>query len=510
MALTREQIERLREEEVRRRNGIVALLGDTGELKVDPSSPFSSVLLGGPPAASVIPTPRPEEVKSEPDAVITSAVSPSTPTAPVPDEKPEKQGGLGGWWDGLGKDGQNSLGSSLIAMSGGILGSSNGQDVWSALGDGMTAAGKSFTGSEKDSTTTELNKQRLRQSQMTMDSTERKQRVQAEISKIINEAGPGWQSDPATKTKIAALYNEIGEYDSATKLVGGQTGTDTADMREYRYYVEQETTAGRTPMPFGDWQVKKSGGSTRTTDVQVNLDRINNERASKNLPALTLEDYQRQQNQSASDQKFAEKSGEKNADMFKTLSEDGFNARGDIDNIEIMAGALTSTPGGFSNIVVNAANQWGLGDMVSNNASSVQLASAMINKLVPQQRPQGSGAMSDADLELFKQSLPQLQGTADGNAMIVETMRGLAGFKRDMGVIAQRAMAGEITQSEAMQQMRDLPDPLAQFKARRSELTKQDANANTSLKVKETPAALPQGAIRLPDGRMVRPRQGGR
>lgn len=511
MALTREQIEKLREEEMRRRKGDVTLLGDTGELKVNPSSPFSSVLLGEQPAATVIPTPRPEQVKqSEPDAMTTSATSPGTPVAPVPDEQPEKQGGLGGWWSDLGRDGQSSLGSALIAMSGGILGSGNGHDVWSALGSGMTAAGKSFDGSAKDATTVELNKQRLRQSQMTMDSAERKQAVQAEISKIINEAGPNWQSDAATKTRIAALYNEIGEYDAATKLVGGQTGTETADMREYRYYVAQETDAGRTPMSFGDWQVKKAGGSTRTTDVQVNLDRINSERAAKNLPPLTLEEYQRQQNQSASDQKFAEKAGEKNADMFKTLSEDGFNARADMDNIEIMSGALTTTPGGFSNIVVNAANQWGLGDMVSNNASSVQLASAMINKLVPQQRPQGSGAMSDADLELFKQSLPQLQGTADGNAMIVETMRGLATFKRDMGVIAQRAMAGEITQSEALQQMRDLPDPLAQFKARRKDLVRQDTNANTTLGMPAANTALPQGAVRLPDGRIVRPRQGGR
>lgn len=500
MALTPQEIERLR------RNRIVStLLGDTGENTIDPASPFSSVLLGSPEPAPVQ-TPRQEPTQMQPDPVTTSSVSaPATPT-------PEAQsGGLGGWWDGLGKEGQGRLGSALMAMSGGILGSGNGQDVWSALGGGMTAAANSLDGSEKDATQIELNKQRLRANQMSFDASAKKERVQAEIAKIINDAGPNWMSDASVKSRVASLYNEIGEYDAATKLVGGQGNlADTADMKEYRFYVEQENAGGRTPMSFGDWQVKKAGGSTRTTDIQVNLDRINNERAGKGLPALTMEDYQKQQNQSASDTKFAEKAGEKNADMFKSLSEDGFNARGDLDNIEAMAGALAQTPGGFSNLVIGAANQWGLGDMVSNNASSVQLAAAMINKLVPQQRPAGSGAMSDADLELFKQSLPQLQGTPDGNAMIVETMRGLAGYKRDMGTIAQRAMAGEITQSEALEQMRNLPDPLANFKAKQKDLLNRDNNANASLKVKDAPAAIPQGGIRLPDGRVVRPRQGGR
>lgn len=504
MALTPEEIERLRKLEEQRRMGVVTLLGDTGKVDIDPNSPFSSVLLGAPQEDIPVPTPRPEPAP-QPDPVVTSSVA-----APAPTQEEEKRGGAFGWWDSLGKDGQNSLSSALMAMSGGILGSKNGHDAWSAIGDGMTAAGKSFDGSEKDATTVELNKQRLRQSQMSMDAAQRKQQVQAEIAKIINEAGPNWMADASVKNRVAALYNEIGEYDSATKLVGGQGNlADTADMKEYRFYVEQENAGGRTPMSFGDWQVKKAGGSARTPDLQANLNRINSERASQGKPALTMEDYQRQQNQSASDQKFAEKAGEKNADMFKSLQEDGFNARGDLDNIETMAGALTQTPGGFSNIIINTANQWGLGDMVSDNASSVQLASAMINKLVPQQRPAGSGAMSDADLELFKQSLPQLQGTADGNAMIVETMRGLATYKRDMGMIASRAMAGEITQSAALEQMRALPDPLAGFKARRKELTQRDNNANIALGG-STPAAVPQGGIRLPNGRVVRPRQGGR
>jgi hypothetical protein len=508
MALTPEEIERLKRLEEQRRNGVVALLGDTGEVKVDPKSPFSSVLLGPPPEDIPVPTPRPDPATvAQPDPNVTNSVTPTASAPAAPEE--EKRTGLGGWWDALGKDGQNSIGSSLIAMSGGILGSKNGHDVWSALGDGMTAAGKSFDGSAKDATSTELNQQRLRQGQMQLDAAAKKQRVQAEISKIINEAGPNWQLDPTVKNKVAALYNEIGEYDTATKLVGGQGSTaDTADMKEYRFYVEQENSAGRTPMAFGDWQVKKAGGTGRKPDMQSNLDRINTERSAKGLPSLTMEDYQRQQNQSASDGKFAEEAGKNNASMFKTLSEDGFAARGDLDNIDVMAGALASTPGGFSNIVVNAANGWGLGEMVSNNASSVQLAGAMINKLVPQQRPAGSGSMSDRDVEMFKQSLPTLQGTPEGNALIVETMRGMASYKRDMGTIAQRALAGEITQQEAMQQMRELPDPLAGFKAKQKDLVKRDDNANAALGKPAGTSRAQQGLIRLPDGRVLRPKGG--
>ncbi|MNT91285.1 hypothetical protein D3C72_2323530 [compost metagenome] len=58
--------------------------------------------------------------------------------------------------------------------------------------------------------------------------------------------------------------------------------------------------------------------------------------------------------------------------------------------------------------------------------------------------------------------------------------------------------------------MRELPDPLAGFKAKQKDLLKRDDNANASLKVNDTPAPIPQGGVRLPDGRVVRPRQGGR
>lgn len=143
MALTPEEIKRLREIEEQRRNRVVALLGDTGEVKVDPSSPFSSVLLGSPEPAPV-PTPHPEPVAPQLDPVTTSSVS-----APAPTPEEAKRGGIGGWWDGLGQDGQGRLGSALMAMSGGILGSNNGQDVWSALGGGMTAAANSLDGSER-------------------------------------------------------------------------------------------------------------------------------------------------------------------------------------------------------------------------------------------------------------------------------------------------------------------------------------------------------------------------
>lgn len=507
MAMTPAEIERLKRLEEQRRMGVVSLLGDTGETTIDPNSPFSNVLLGLPDTGPV-PQQRPDMQAPQVDPTPTASVTPSAPTA---DPAPEKRGGLGGWWDDLGKDGQNSLGSALMAMSGGILGSNNGQDVWSALGGGMTAAGKSFDSNSKDATQIELNKQRIAANQRSLDQSSRKEQVQAEIAKTIQDAGPNWMTDATTKNKVAALYNSIGEYDAATKLVGGQGNlADTADMKEYRFYVEQETSAGRTPMAFGDWQVKKAGGVGRKPDLQANLDRINAERATQGKPALTMEDYQKQTNQAASDQKFAEKAGEDNAAMFKTMATDGFAARGDLDNIDTMASALTQTPGGFSNIVVSTANQWGLGDLVSKNASSVQLADAMINKLVPQQRPAGSGAMSDADLDLFKKSLPQLQGTADGNAMIVETMRGMAAYKRDMGVIAQRAMGGEISQTEALQQMRDLPDPLASFKAKRKDLTQRDNNANATLGGTTGTTTAPSGGVRLPDGRYVRPRQGGR
>ena len=64
----------------------------------------------------------------------------------------------------------------------------------------------------------------------------------------------------------------------------------------------------------------------------------------------------------------------------------------------------------------------------------------MISQLVPAQRPPGSGVISDADLALYKASLPQIQALPGGNKLIVQNMKTILEHNRKVGQIASRAL----------------------------------------------------------------------
>ena len=93
----------------------------------------------------------------------------------------------------------------------------------------------------------------------------------------------------------------------------------------------------------------------------------------------------------------------------------------------------------------------------------------MINSLVPEQRQPGSGPMSDADLDLFKQSLPRIINQPGGNQIIVGTMRAIAQYDAEGAAIVQKLRAGEfgtgdIARAKAFQMLQDRKNPLSDFK----------------------------------------------
>lgn len=158
--------------------------------------------------------------------------------------------------------------------------------------------------------------------------------------------------------------------------------------------------------------------------------------------------------------------GDKGVDEFakmdaKNLSEvfqAGATAQSSLAKIERLADLLSRTPtGGAANVKV-IAGDFGI---ETEGLDDLQAARALINQLVPAQRPAGSGPMSDADLELFKQSLPRIINTPRGNEVILETMRGIARYDAMGAKIVQDYRAGKIDKNTAFQMLLDRPDPFA-------------------------------------------------
>jgi hypothetical protein len=146
------------------------------------------------------------------------------------------------------------------------------------------------------------------------------------------------------------------------------------------------------------------------------------------------------------------------AEQIGVMASGGLAAQRNLGFIAELDRVLQEAPQGFGGALVSMAGNFGL--ELGEGAGAVQAAQAIINRLVPQQREPGSGPMSDADLDLFKQSLPRIINQPDGNRRIIDTIKAISQYDIDRGNIARRAQMGEISPYEALRQIESLPNPL--------------------------------------------------
>lgn len=150
-------------------------------------------------------------------------------------------------------------------------------------------------------------------------------------------------------------------------------------------------------------------------------------------------------------------------DIFGPMITEGVQAGQDLALVNRLGELLTTTGGGAGAALVQIAGNMGI--QLGETADEVQAAQAIINYLTPRQRVPGSGATSDFDARMFSQSLPRLINQPGANELILNTMRGLAQHKVEMGRIATLVATGALTADQALAEIAALPDPFAAFKA---------------------------------------------
>lgn len=160
--------------------------------------------------------------------------------------------------------------------------------------------------------------------------------------------------------------------------------------------------------------------------------------------------------------KFEEAFAKGDAAALGTISESGIAAQRNLSRIDQLEGLLSQSPSGFTAIAKQALGERGIN---TEGLSEIQAAQALINSLVPEQRQPGSGPMSDADLALFKQSLPRIINQKGGNDQIIQTMRAIAQYDAEGSQIVQRLRAGEIDRAQAFAALQGRENPLSGFKA---------------------------------------------
>ncbi len=218
----------------------------------------------------------------------------------------------------------------------------------------------------------------------------------------------------------------IAEYPDAQK--------PTADRQNYEYYRDFETKNGRTPLGPLEWeQAQRKAGANSTTNIV-----------------------------GGEGDKFYQKLDEKNAEALAALSDAGMQARARMGQINRLEGLFANVPQGIEGGFKKLAGDWGIA--IGEGTSDIQAASALLEKMVPEQRAPGSGPMSDADIRMFRASLPRIINQPGGNELIFQTMRGIAEYEQQMGAIADDVADRAITPAEGRKRIRELKNPLENYK----------------------------------------------
>jgi hypothetical protein len=182
------------------------------------------------------------------------------------------------------------------------------------------------------------------------------------------------------------------------------------------------------------------------------------------------------------EKKFEEKFAELDAKALSDVAKVGATASRSLAQIGRLEALLSNIDSGMGASIKQFAGSFGV---QTDGLNDIQAADALISALVPAQRPEGSGPMSDEDLKLFKRSLPSIINTPGGNQIIINTMRGLAEYDAEGARIVQRLRRKEIMQPEAFELLNSRADPFANFKAPTSSAPTGDLDAAAALKLLE-------------------------
>lgn len=244
------------------------------------------------------------------------------------------------------------------------------------------------------------------------------------------------QMDDA-KAKIAQLLNSpnrsermLGRSLAEAAITNQITGSKPTDeIREYEYSLKNP---GFTEYKTG---LKKAGATNVSVDTK-------------------------------GENAFAQEAGKSQAKRYDEIAASGQNAKQMLSDVQTLAelgnNIKTGKMAQAKAMIGPYADALGI---KVDGLNEIQAFEAITNRVAPSLRVPGSGAQSDFELKNFLKSLPSLANTAEGNAIVTRVMGGLQQNKIAAAEIASRALAREITPAQADKMLRDLPDPMEEYRA---------------------------------------------
>lgn len=265
----------------------------------------------------------------------------------------------------------------------------------------------------------------------------------------------GLLSNPATREQGAALLMNGGRMPQGRNTL-------PADLQEYQF-AQQQGFKGT----FLDYQTALRQAGRSSTNVTVNS--------------------------GAGENAFQKSFGETQAKRYSGLIEQGDQASGLLGDVEALRelGTQIETGKGAQAIASLGPYARALGIDIEG-LEAAEAYNAVVARLAPRLRVPGSGAQSDFELQQFMRSLPSLGNTPGGNAVIANTLEGVAQNQRAAADIARSAGMGEITRQEADKRLQALPDPFTAWRQQNGRSPVQDS-AVPAQQAAPAPTAVPSG-----------------
>ena len=227
------------------------------------------------------------------------------------------------------------------------------------------------------------------------------------------------------------LRKKRADADMAERNLGKPLVEPSVAEKDYAKDMADRKARGMPDVPYGEWltNYKKSGAQTVTVDQ-----RAENEEAKQRSQGL--------------------------GKRLNDIADEGGKAQDDEIVYQRFGQLLNDVQTGRKTQVLETIRQL-TGVALDPNTDNVQALNAAIQYLAPRLRVPGSGAQSDRELGNFMASIPSLAGTPGGNQKIMDTLAGMAQYRRERSRIAQAWQSGEISGKEASKQIDDLQSPFS-------------------------------------------------
>lgn len=161
----------------------------------------------------------------------------------------------------------------------------------------------------------------------------------------------------------------------------------------------------------------------------------------------------------AAQQKGFEDEGAKTADILSKYKDAGIEARGQMNQIDALS-ALGSRVGyGITPVVQQELGKLGL---QTKGLPDIEAYQSVVNNLIPNLRPPGSGTLKDSEIEAFKSAVGGLMTTIPGRQLIAQNLKLMAQYKAAVSDIAGDT---SLPQDARMARIQALEPPKLQLSA---------------------------------------------